>query len=335
MRKLVIFGNGLGRALDNEFFNLESALSYAWEDSGVLGDDQKELIWQCLPQELIEVGLETFPSSEAHLDRLQRVLAACDEILKYETSGGEGWLSEAGRVFPDAIRSYLHCAASYFHSGEHQLPSTFVQPLVDWILESRSHIATLNYDQLLYRAFIGTSVFNGYACLLDGFVPNFDSQNLHRFNPSNQSFYLHLHGSPLYFTAGDGNIWKSSLGNLPGLEGHSSSHIVLTHVHHKTSVIGASPVLREYWGRLETAMSESEAIVLFGYAGGDIHLNQSISRNFRDKQVEVVERKKPEYETTDGQAERINYWCKKLGVSHVSCWWHDSILDHAVWDYKR
>lgn len=243
MRKLAIFGNGLGRSIDNDYYDLGKALQAAWDNPAALDNTQKQLIWQCLPPDLFEDDQLRAPKSETELDTLQRVLAACDEISKHEYDGGQSWLSESGKKFPFAIRSYIHCAASYFHQSPHFLPQAFVEPLVSWVLASRSHIATLNYDELLYRAFIGTDAFRGYNCLLDGFVPDFHTSHLDRYVPSRQSFYLHLHGSPLYYSDSTGGLRKAALSALPHIEGHSSTHLVLTEVKHKMTVIGSSPIL--------------------------------------------------------------------------------------------
>lgn len=335
MRKLLIFGNGLGRALDNDFFQLETALHAAWNNPQILNDVQKELILRCLPAGVLEDDVPAAPKSEADLDRLQRVLASCDEIAKHETEDGASWLTKEGKAFPIAIRSYLHAAASYFHSGSHTLPTTFVDPLIEWVKKSRSHIATLNYDELLYRSFVNTSLFDGYSCLLDGFVGSFDPSNLERWYPKSQSYYLHLHGSPLYFNKATGSLHKSSMAGVQQLQGFSSTHVVLTHVQHKTSVIAASPILREYWNRLEEAMKEAEALVLVGYSGDDVHLNLLISKYFRTKQVEIVERGHSEYGTKDGKNARLDFWRNKLSVESAVAFWPDNILQHTNWSWEK
>ena len=331
----MIFGNGLGRSIDSNFYQLEKALLGAWADPAILNEQHKELILKCLPVDVLDANESLAPKSEDELDILQKVLAACDEISKYETGDGSSWLTQDGKEFPIAIRRYIHRAASYFHRSPHVLPNSFVNPLVQSIIEERHHVTTLNYDDLLYRAFIGTSVFNGYSCLLDGFVGSFDPSNLERNRPSTQAYYLHLHGSPLYYNKRNGDLHKSNLSDLPLLEGYSSTHLVLTHVDHKASVIAASPILREYWSRLEEAMKEAEGVVLFGYGGGDRHLNLLISKYFREKQVEIVERQKLEYNEESGKNTRFQHWQKLLGVEKVYIWWHDSIISHAVWDWKR
>ena len=110
----MIFGNGLGRAISNEDYNLEAALSAAWVDNSVLSDTQRQLIKQCLPEDVIESSLSEPPRSEEQLDKLQRVLAACDEIAKNENPDGERWLMDHGRQFPYAIRSFVHCRGIAF-----------------------------------------------------------------------------------------------------------------------------------------------------------------------------------------------------------------------------
>lgn len=50
-RKTVIFGNGLGMALDHQAFSLDRALSVVWDDPDMLSDAQKELICNCLPDD--------------------------------------------------------------------------------------------------------------------------------------------------------------------------------------------------------------------------------------------------------------------------------------------
>ena len=119
------------------------------------------------------------------------------------------------------------------------------------------------------------------------------------------------------------------------LQGYSSTHVVLTHVQHKTSVIAASPILREYWKRLEEAMNEAEALVLVGYSGEDVHLNLLISKYFRAKQVEIVERGHAEYKTEVGKSARLAFWRNRLSVESAVAFWPDSILEHTNWSWEK
>lgn len=334
MRKVLIFGNGIGRALDNDYFSLERALQSAWDDPSVLTEDQKGLIRQCLPQSVIETDPAVAPKSEDELDILQRILAACDEISKQEVGNGPTWLTANGRMFPTAIKSYIHRAACHFHQGPYSLPADFATPLKDFILSTRSHVATLNYDELLYRSFVGSEVFRGYSCMFDGFNGAFDDAKLVRRDPIRQCYYLHLHGSPLFYSTHNGDIHKAGMSSLSSFAGYSSNHLVLTHVKHKTSVIAASPVLMSYWNRLAEACHESEAIVLVGYSGGDIHLNQLIRNYIGEKRLEIVERKKPDYAGNDGILTRQKYWNNLVGVDPVF-WWYENILSHTNWNWQK
>lgn len=50
------------------------------------------------------------------------------------------------------------------------LPDEFVRPLIAFIQDTRSHVATLNYDALLYRPMISEEILRGYnGELVDGF----------------------------------------------------------------------------------------------------------------------------------------------------------------------
>lgn len=305
--------------MDNGYYDLGNATKVAWADDTTLNEEQRQLIRRCLPKpDLIDD--ENGAPGEHHLDSLQRVLAACDEISKFE-EGDDGWLTEKGRAFPSAIRSFIHRTASYFHESPHFLSHEFLNPLREHILQSRSHVATLNYDELLYRGFIGADVFQGYSCLIDGFTRSgFSETNLERKRPDHQSFYLHLHGSPLYFEDSDGNLRKAELRKLPVIHGYSSTHIVLTEVKHKASVIQSSEILRVYWKRLKEAIQEVEGVMLVGYGGGDTHLNELVRANFSGKQVEVVERDKPEYGNLDDRQSRHAFWKRRLGQAHMLHW---------------
>lgn len=175
---LYIFGNGIGRAINNDFFDLTRALERSWGEPDLLNDQQKRLIVSCLPAGLVERELAA-PTREEDLEDLQRVLSACDTIKEIEqrVDGVEGWLSDHGKEFPVAVRKYLHMAACYFHNrgalffagnGDVNLPIGFQESLRAAIMEQGGHVATLNYDDLLYETFVNTAVFQDHR-LRDGF----------------------------------------------------------------------------------------------------------------------------------------------------------------------
>jgi hypothetical protein len=325
----LIFGNGLGRALDNDFFSLPRALQNAWEDENVLDEVQKDLILRCLPSEVLEENEEQAPQSEDDLDRLQQTLAACDLINELETETSEGWLTTAGKTFPSAIRSYVHRAAAEFHFYGGELPETFSQPLREHILQNKSHVATLNYDKLLYSNFIGTDVFNGFNCLIDGFANGtFSISNLQRHNKSRTSYYLHLHGSPLFYDDTEGNCVKAAIAAAERIAGSRNGHIVLTNVKHKKNVIAASPLLSAYWKVLsKRALKESSSITLFGYSGLDNHLNEIILKRLNE--ADECNLRIIEYRDETPCEERQAYWHGILGECELIRL--ENVLDFTDW----
>ena len=326
MRKLLVFGNGLGRAIDNAFYDITRALNASWDDAAVLSEQQKKLILQCLPQDVIEGN--GAPSGENDLDLLQRILAACDLINEVERNTIEkGWLRKAGKAFPAAIRRYLHRAACEFHTNEHKIPEDFAKPLRDYIASTKSHVATLNYDNLLYGNFIGTAVFKSDTCLIDGFIySRFKPEVLARKDNNKTSYYLHLHGSPLFHDDETGAPCKMKATELDKIAGTNSAHIVLTKVEHKESVIAASPILSAYWSHLDIALREVEGIILFGYSGLDTHLNRRIHDATHRKKIPI---QIVEYKGAGQKADRQRYWDDIFG--QVRLHRPKNLLDFRDW----
>lgn len=334
-RKLLLFGNGLGRCLNLQKYDLAAALQSAWQDPQILNAHEKSLIQQCLPTDVIEPIGDQPPSSEDELDALQRVVMACDEILKYQRADGADWLTKHGLSFPAAIRRFIHGAACYFHEGSDILPKSFLDPLITHITNKKSHVATLNYDELLYRSFVGTDVFKGYSCLFDGFTHGtFSSNNLDRFSPLTQGYYLHLHGSPLYLTDPQGAVRKYAMGDIGLIKGTSSIHLVLAHINHKLNIIRSSEVLTEYWKRLEEAMLEVNEVTLVGYGGGDIHLNELVNKHFKGPTKQCLIVQYLHHDTPEHRKEKFSYWRSKLGRDvRFAVFFRSNILDFDQWDY--
>jgi len=306
-------------ALDPAYFSLEHALTEIWDSTEYLSNEQKGLIAQCLAEQ--DAGER--PQSEDDLDILHRVVTACN----YLSSIGEGeihWLSMHGQAFPNAIRTFITAVAWYFHDHEAKLSDEFLTPLATFIDKTQSHIATLNYDNLLYQELIEREVLRGYdGSLVDGFHRRgFDEDNLDRKFGRNFGYYMHLHGSPLFIDRG-GRIIKQLQGDA---EEVSTQHIVLTHVEHKPSVIDASYLLKTYWKYFGSAIRESERILVFGYSGLDAHLNQFIKARANDKEICVIE-----WSGSGDIDDRLEFWSEELGdvanLQHM-----DNILEFHDWD---
>ena len=303
MRKTPIFGNGLGMALDATLFSLDDAIGRAWDGEGVFDQETRALVRCCL----VDDGDIERPHGEEDLDALQLVVSSCD-FLDRMSQGGSHWLSEHGQRFPAAVRKFLYQTALQFHQREVVLPLEFAQPLAAFLHATKSHVATLNYDNLLYQRMIEADVLSGYGgALVDGMLSSgFAPENLERRWGKTFGYYLHLHGSPLFVDQED-VVKKLTHGELGGGDDVVGSHIFLTHVKHKATVIAASPLLQSYWQYLESALEESEEVILFGYSGLDTHLNELLERRSPEK-IQVVE-----WEGAGGQDEREAFWRKALG----------------------
>lgn len=324
-RKTLIFGNGLGMALDPRHFSLTNAMADVWADPVALPDVQKQLISQCVG------GNGAIPEREDQLDPLHLVISACKTLASINMSQRMDvhWLSQEGQQFPVAVSNYIHKVATRLHLYGGELPPAFLAPLIDFVRTTKSHVATLNYDKLLYGAFLDANLMAGYfdTTLVDGMVGGgFSSEALERRYGNNYGYYLHLHGSPLFFDH-HGLARKRERHELNPFSPEGSDHIVLTHVRHKRSVIGASTVLSAYWNYLNFCLNESEEIIVFGYSGDDLHLNDVIAAYAQSRRVVVVE--------WNGagatEQQRRWFWTQRLKTTNLQHWYLPNILAFNQW----
>lgn len=338
-RKLVIFGNGLGRALNNDHFNLTSAMRSVWISEDCLTPAQKDLIATAIEGVEIENG----PENEEQLFGTQLALLACELLEKATNDETLGrWLTDDALGYPSALNKYTYEVARHFHNHDMELVfhdrwNRFINSFLAFVFRSKSHVATLNYDTLLYEPFNNSleidgaqiQLCNGFnGTLLDGYTHGlgFSAQNLERrFNPEQKAYYMHLHGSPLFVDDDGGTPRKLTRAQLQNEIGEKKSHIVLTHGAMKPVVISSSKVLEMYWSHLAEAIHEAEEIILFGYSGADRHLNNKIKKHREETPVRVVER------THDNQDGRSAYWSAKLG-GNTKVTAFQNILDFENWD---
>ncbi|MBC7010376.1 SIR2 family protein [Pseudoalteromonas sp. BZK2] len=317
-RKLVIFGNGLGMSLDPAHFSLTAALEDIWEREDFLTLEQQQLIERCL-------GRPGAPQGEDELDLLHQAVTHC-KSLNLIGDGDIHWLTEDGQSFPEITATYIHKVATKLHNYNGTLPQAFEDALIDFIRETKSHVATLNYDKLLYNSFIDNDLVDGYnGSLIDGMLNRgFSADALERRYDNDFGYYLHLHGSPL-FMEHEGSIVKLSRERLNLDRDIPSKHIVLTHVKHKLSVIAASHALSTYWDYLQFALSEAEEVILFGYSGFDTHLNMLLKPYLKSIPLRVVE-----WSGAGDQVERETFWARCLGRA-VAVERLDNISDFVAW----
>jgi len=308
-------------AINPDYFRLDEAIKSVWEDEEIVNEAAKQLICSCLPE-----GVDEYPRGEEDMDRLQLALASCEFLSNIQTEQFH-WLTAHGKAFPDAVRSFIYNASIHFHNPDDKLPESFITPLIEFVSQTKSHVATLNYDNLLYRPFIDNKVLSGYnGVLVDGF-PNagFDEENLVRKFGKNFGYYLHLHGSPLYVKRNE-RVYKLSQCDVSQRSDLLSSHIVLTHVEHKKTIIEKSNVLKTYWSFLQKSIQESSEVLLVGYSGLDVHLNELISSLCETKKNRVVE--------WSGSGEldvRGEFWSEQL--NHEVVLIHlENILEFMEWE---
>tara|TARA_R110002020_G_scaffold444479_1_gene656132 strand:- start:2737 stop:3708 length:972 start_codon:yes stop_codon:yes gene_type:complete len=321
-RKLLIFGNGLGMAIDHSHFSLTNALNTVWADDSLWSDTiHRDLIENCIPS-------NQCPVSEEDLDKLYLVSTSCDYLDDIpNTNTGKHWLSNYGHEFTNAVQEYIHTVSSYLFDYTNSLPASFKDPLIDFIRDTKSHVATLNYDKLLYEAFIDAGVCNGFSGeLVDGFLGSgFDGSNLVRKHGNRFGYYMHLHGSPLFKDVNN-KTYKLNISNISTGNIFSSKHIVLTHIPHKPSVITASKVLSTYWNYLILSLSEVDEIILFGYSGCDTHLNEILKIHANSQTKRIVEWDGDSFTTQ----QRQDFWDKELG-NNVTLQRMSDITNFTLW----
>lgn len=276
MKKItILFGNGLGRAIDDQSFNLKVGLQKVYDD---LPPDDKHYIHPS------QIPLE----NEDELERSHLLASYASEIIKIQHSETP-FLTEYGIQFPEKRLQFIFNVANYFFSiGQDKLlsfPEPFISNLSTLINENQVNIATLNYDCLLYKELLNKNLLKGYdGPLVDGLTDNgFEESNLYRLFGKNFGWYLQLHGSPLFFTDKDNRILKSCLNaQLSYDDDHKRNHIVLEPTKRKPDAITNSPLLRVYWDYFGLALQESQIVILVGYGNNDIHVNQTIIRAFKN-----------------------------------------------------
>lgn len=325
-----IFGNGIGRAID-PYFELHRGIEDVWNEGGdrKLPKDVKKSIIKCLSE---NDGIKPkIPTSEEELITLHEVTSLCRRLRDLEPDDPK-WLTEKFRNLPEAIDEFIAKVAFYFHCYDSALlPAeylNFVSGLSQYIRERPSHLATLNYDNLLYQPLIENGILEGYnGHLIDGFhFSGFNSKNLVRVgrNKKRLGWYLHLHGSPLFYLDRNGKTKKYSQASLENSFNPLSSkkrHVVLCHIKDKPQVIADSRLLQSYWRYFSKALKQSNVIYVFGYGGADEHLNKEISSwiELQKEQenefiIKIVEWKNPSMTFVD----RKKFWAEKFSTEEIT-----------------
>jgi len=302
----IIVGNGLGMAIDKEYFTLDAGLKSAWEK---LDADTQNRI-----KTLITNGSEL--TTEEQLEKHYDVIQACMTLYYVENRYPDlKWLHEDAKKFSSCFYDFIRSAALYFFNyedSENRL-GPFITSMKNFIKKNHSHLATLNYDKLLYSPLVtDLEIMDGYnGKLVDGLVDNgYGPDNLMPKFQHIFGWYLHLHGSPLFYTAVTGLIKKDSLeNNLPVQTQKLYSHIILCNPRLKPMQIYQSELLNSYWQYFREALSQSNQIILLGYSGKDAHVNKAIEKALtHSKEIKIIE-----YDNKN-DTDRENFWVAALGL---------------------
>src|SRR6056297_3520076 len=115
--------------------------------------------------------------------------------------------------------------------------------------------------------------FNG--SLVDGYTKSagFTKNNFERKYGKDFGYYLHLHGSPLFVGDPGKKLKRTEL----ALHKPNAKHIILSDGAMKPYLIQRSKILKLYWDQLSGCIEEAQEVILFGYGGGDDHLNERLA----------------------------------------------------------
>ena len=320
--RLIIIGNGLGRAIDKNHFLLETALNAAW-DSGVLAQQKKNALsrWAML-------GAQGSPTTE---EQFGRVFVVMREAWKLQ----ENSLVSTVDLTEDDIRSFCHKAACHFHedafssADSERRKVAFVDALQKHIASRKTSIATLNYDRLLYGSMVKAGLDDGFRGRKH---PVFSPEALTEALRQGTPLYLHLHGSPLFLTEQKNRITKMRTVAIAKTSGSSQSNLILNNSYFKQVDIEASVLLKSYWHAYRALVAKANRIILFGYSGCDDHLNATINILGKGQVTRVVEFESKKRNPTDPQREiaQREYWDLIIPGSELCPM--QNILDFGDWE---
>lgn len=295
---VVLIGNGLGRAFNNEGFATECILKRLFDPSTPYLQPEtlnffKRLFRNSFPQNEEELGLvEELNDALDIIGRLPFRIFLCDHTLQTDVFTDKAFKHDFANCFSDLKTNFLK---SIQESSDHVINdkkdyAVFAENLRKFIKSTLPTIATLNYDILLYDAFLKppflddvfTQKENGYT---DGFLKEPQSKELPKFVDDFFKFsdsrktYLHLHGAYFYTqqkSTTEEKIIKQHVNYVPNPK--EDSLVILTSQKKKIQNIFSSPkdFFRIYSGYFFEKIIEAKHIIIFGYGGRDEYLNTTV-----------------------------------------------------------
>lgn len=303
---LILVGNGINLATCENCFKLKEGMAYAWGKIDKKLRDFIRAISQHKPD--AEKQLRSIQDNIFTINKMRSINEKLHHLLKSE-------LKEIKKFRAD-YNKYLTLIADYFFqqsiisldAGKY---SKLLDNLENFIREnhsenSRTHIATLNYDAALYLGLLRKDILrDSYddTHLSDGFSGKkhnikFKEENLYRHN--SYGWYMHLHGSPLFYAIED-STYKDHIEDYIG-DDKNRNHIIACCPSQKYETIFQSEILRTYIDCFKRAITEAKNIILIGYSGNDVHINDMLSLfSTEGSKLIVIDHKN-----------RREYWEKKL-----------------------
>ncbi|MBX3487620.1 MAG: hypothetical protein KF798_06935 [Candidatus Paracaedibacteraceae bacterium] len=319
-----IIGNGIGMALDDKYFTLNKGLNVAWKE--IKSRNIKTIIYRSLKSRKKPVTENDLRQVQDYFFKL-KAIENLASTLPVKIRKHFGMISK----FKDSYFSYLYDVSRYFFNYEpkdgsenYQRYKRFIQNFATCIVNSEPivNVVTLNYDALLIRELYRCDdhkLFDGYSgYLVDGFLDSgFKKENMERYHGKNFGWYIHLHGSPLFYTDDRGVIRKRtvstdrlqrSMFNPAGDYKSGDNHLILCDPTQKLERIQHSELLSSYFECFKEAIIASDVIVLIGYRGEDCHVNDLIKE--RNGVCKLV----VEWQGTNyAESDRMFFWNAVLG----------------------
>jgi len=342
-----LVGNGLGMDYKSEIFSLASAMSYAWD----LIEDSDDIM---LLQNILTLG--TAPETEGQLRNLQR--------LYWHLEGSK--LNDENHILTLIDDFFVNIVKQFFSVNSNVIKDCdLINSLVKYIAcagdDKPCHVATLNYDKLLYGSFTnvpaenGNTVFGSYK-LIDGFFPDdnrliYNTKQCQKRNPS-AGWYLQLHGSPLFSANTNHNdiepvsqtIVKENIADKEEqflverkIRNAMRDQIILTDPTFKTAMIEKNKLLSDYWCKFKTILSKTDKLCVIGYGGNDPHVNELVRNQCRSgnktMRVYIVEWDHKDGSTNNNwfnKEKRKLFWKAKFGTCLLKLDVYPHILDVKV-----
>jgi SIR2-like protein len=326
----ILIGNGLGMAVDPDHFRIDAGLNHAWMN---LPTEQQDRIKNLI------TGKSAL-NSEEQLDKHYAVIQACLMLNKIESHSNLEWLHPNAKKFPENFRNFIADTAWHFFeysctdSDKNAQLNKFIENLKSYISNNNTHLATLNYDGLIYDRIVNSEIMNpSGGKLIDGFYIHQGGFHPSRLSGDNRCYYLHLHGSPLFYSDFEKDIinkdsYKTFAENKTK-EDYLREHLILCKTSLKLSRITSSPLLNSYWDFFKSSLFQSHKIILIGYSGNDPHVNTEISNVRGGREIIIIEYSD---QSVDKKA-REKDWSIKLQLGNnyfndSNLIWLDSILDY-------